>query len=214
MTRMPGRVRCADAVSRVLDRGAALGRDAESACGLEEDVRAPACRARPPPTRPSRRRAPRAPMREHEVDDRPVRGRGESEPERAGHPANGVDSAVDQGQFLGVALEQSSHDLVVDLLRRVGEPDDVVHVPRPLGRAHAHHVRLSSLVPGAAALAGELLANLVPDVLRVDEHAVEVEDDRFDLAPLPPDPPSGGFKRGSRGRARCRAPRRRPPGPS
>jgi hypothetical protein len=32
-------------------------------------------------------------------------------------------------------------------------------------------------VPAAAALADELLANFVPDVLRVEEYAVEVEDD-------------------------------------
>jgi hypothetical protein len=31
-----------------------------------------------------------------------------------------------------------------------------------------------------AAFVGELLAHLVPDVLGVDEHAVEVEDDRLD----------------------------------
>ena len=36
-------------------------------------------------------------------------------------------------------------------------------------------------LPAAAALARQLLAHLVPDVLGVDEHAVEVEDDRLDL---------------------------------
>jgi hypothetical protein len=36
-------------------------------------------------------------------------------------------------------------------------------------------------VPAAAALAGELLAHLVPQLLRVDKDAVEVEDDGLDL---------------------------------
>ena len=38
--------------------------------------------------------------------------------------------------------------------------------------------RCAPLAPAAAALARELLANLVPDLLGVDQHAVEVEDDR------------------------------------
>jgi hypothetical protein len=35
-------------------------------------------------------------------------------------------------------------------------------------------------VPAAAALLGELLAGVVPNLLRVEQHAVEVEDDRVD----------------------------------
>jgi hypothetical protein len=35
-------------------------------------------------------------------------------------------------------------------------------------------------VPAAATLGGELLPRLVPDVLRVDEHPVQVEDDGVD----------------------------------
>jgi hypothetical protein len=38
-------------------------------------------------------------------------------------------------------------------------------------------------VPAATALADERLAHLVPDLLAVDEHAVEVEDDGFDHPP-------------------------------
>ena len=37
-------------------------------------------------------------------------------------------------------------------------------------------------VPAAAALAGELLAHLVPDLLGVEQDAVEVEDDGVDHA--------------------------------
>ena len=51
---------------------------------------------------------------------------------------------------------------------------------RPLRKAHAHHVPRSALVPAAATLLGELLANLVPDVFGVDQDPVEVEDDGFD----------------------------------
>ena len=40
--------------------------------------------------------------------------------------------------------------------------------------------RWALLVPAAAALLGELLAGLVPDLLGVEQDAVEVEDDRFD----------------------------------
>ena len=95
-------------------------------------------------------------------------------------PSHRLDAAVDERQLLGVARSHAPHDLGVDLLGRLGEPDHVVHVPRPLRRAHPHHVGLRPLVPASAALAGELLAHLVPDVLGVDEHAVEVEDHRLD----------------------------------
>ena len=43
-----------------------------------------------------------------------------------------------------------------------------MHVARPLGRAHAHHVPLRARVPAAAALVRELLADAVPDLLGVD----------------------------------------------
>ena len=79
-----------------------------------------------------------------------------------------------------VTREQPPHDLGVDLLGRLGEPDHVVHVPGPFGRAHSHHVRLGAVVPAAAALARELLADLVPELLRVDQHAVHVQNDGGD----------------------------------
>ena len=48
---------------------------------------------------------------------------------------------------------------------------------RPLRRAHPHHVRLRALGPAAAELTGERLAHLVPQLLGVEQQAVEVEDD-------------------------------------
>ena len=68
-------------------------------------------------------------------------------------------------------------DLGGDLLGRVGHFELVVHVARPFGRAHAHHVSLRALVPAAAALAYEFLAGSVPDLFRVEQKTVEVEDD-------------------------------------
>ena len=65
----------------------------------------------------------------------------------------------------------------VQLLGRLREPELVVEVARPLRGAHPHHVRLRTVVPAAAALADQTLAHLVPDLLRVQEQAVEVEDD-------------------------------------
>ena len=47
----------------------------------------------------------------------------------------------------------------------------------PLGRAHAHHLPLGAFVPAATALPRELFAGRVPNVLGVDEDAVQVEDD-------------------------------------
>jgi hypothetical protein len=54
----------------------------------------------------------------------------------------------------------------------------------PFERAHAHHVGLRPVVPAPAALARERLAHLVPDVLRVQEDSVQVEDDRLDAHTL------------------------------
>ena len=55
-----------------------------------------------------------------------------------------------------------------------------MHVPRPLRRAHAHHRPLRVLSPAASSLVRDLPARLVPDLLGVEQHAVEVEDHRLD----------------------------------
>ena len=95
---------------------------------------------------------------------------------------HGIDGTVDQRQVLGVADEHPADDLAVDLVRRLRQADHLVHVARPLGGAHAHHVRLRLFAPASAAFAGEALPDLVPELLAVDDDAVEVEDDRVDHA--------------------------------
>jgi hypothetical protein len=50
----------------------------------------------------------------------------------------------------------------------------------PLGRAHAHHRALHLVVLAAAALAHVRGAHVVPDLLGLDQHAVQVEDDGLD----------------------------------
>ena len=72
-------------------------------------------------------------------------------------------------------------DVVVDLGRGHGNAEAVVHVARPFLRAHAHHVGRRTLVPGATALPHEVLARRVPDLLGLDQHAVEIEDHRHRL---------------------------------
>ena len=123
---------------------------------------------------------------EHGVDQLAVRGRGEAEREAPGHPADGVERTGEPRRPACVALEHPLDHDPVDLLRRLGEADPVVHVARPLGRAHAHHGPLRAGVPAPAALARELLAHVVPDVLGVDEDPVEVEDDAASQRHVPP----------------------------
>ena len=77
--------------------------------------------------------------------------------------------AREQRQVLAVEVAHPADDLLVDLLRRLRQAELVVQVPRPLVRAHSHHVPLGMLVPAPAALADELLARRVPDLLGVDQ---------------------------------------------
>ena len=55
-----------------------------------------------------------------------------------------------------------------------------MHVARPLGGAHAHHLLLRALVPAAAGVPDQPLANRRPRGLGVDQDPVEVEDDGVD----------------------------------
>jgi hypothetical protein len=114
---------------------------------------------------------------ERKVDQLAVRGGREAQAPPARETLDGLARSGDGRQKLAVKLSQAANDLAADLLGRLGQADHVVHVPGPLERAHAHHVPLGVLVPAAAMLPCELLAGLVPDLLRVEEDAVEVEDD-------------------------------------
>ena len=82
--------------------------------------------------------------------------------------------------MLAVEVAHPADHLIVDLLRGLRQAELVVQVPRPLVGAHSHHVPLRLLVPAPAALADELLARRVPDLLGVDQDSVEVEDDGVD----------------------------------
>ena len=100
--------------------------------------------------------------------------------QRSADPPHRVDRAGNQRRPVRVALEHSLDHLGVDLLRRPRDAERVGHVARPLGRAHPHHVARRALGERPAGLAGEPDPHLVPHLLGVDDHTVEVEDDRVD----------------------------------
>ena len=93
---------------------------------------------------------------------------------------NRLDRTVEQRQALAIPLLHASDYLGSDLLRRLGHPDVLVHVSRPLRRAHPHHRPLRPAVVSPAALACQPLAYVVPHLLGLDQDPVEIEDHRFD----------------------------------
>ena len=119
---------------------------------------------------------------EHAIDQFTVRRRCDPERPAVGQPLHGLHCAVDQRQVVRVPVEHALHDLTIDLFGRLRQTDDVVHVARPLGGAHPHHVRLRLLAPAAASFAREPFSHLVPDLLAVEDDAVEIEDDGLDHA--------------------------------
>ena len=178
----PGCVRRPQPVRGVLDRRTALRRDAEPACRLEVHVgRGLAARdLLRRDRRPEQVGDPRC--AEHGVDQRSVRGGRDRERESRGRRSNRVHGSRDHRQVGPIPLEHPRDDLGVDLLGRLGEPDGLVHVPGPLRRAHPHHRALVVRAVPTASFVGQALADLVPDVLAVDEHPVHVENDRRDRA--------------------------------
>jgi hypothetical protein len=156
-----------------------LRRDAETVGGLEVDV--------------WRRLAARYLLRrdgdaeavgeagepERFLEHLPVRGRREGQREGIRSPPHRRDRARQQRQLAPVGLEHPLDDFAVDRVRVVRHACVVMQVPRPLGRAHSHHRPLHRLVIPAAALAHVALAHRVPDLLRLEQHSVEVEDDCF-----------------------------------
>jgi L-ascorbate metabolism protein UlaG (beta-lactamase superfamily) len=177
----PGRLRRADTVVGVLDRAAALAADTEPSRRLEIHV------GRRLAARHLLRRdrgnevAVEARRAEHHVDQLAVRRRGDRERHLRADPAHGLDRPRDERRRFAVARQHALHDRRVDLLRRPRHVQLLGHVPRPLGGAHPHHVARRPVGVRAAGLPHVQLAYVVPHLLRVDDHAVEVEDDRLDV---------------------------------
>ncbi len=79
-------------------------------------------------------------------------------------------------------LEHVRDDAVGDLRRLERDAELLVDVPRPLERAHAEHRLRRAVGPVEAVLGDERPAPAVPGGLRVEQEAVEVEDDGADQA--------------------------------
>ena len=142
-----------------------------------------ACRAPPLPRRPSLRRA-RATRASSSTSSKTARFADDARPrgQRRARASTASRAPGDQAAGVRDRARQAPHDLVRDLLGRKADVELVVHVPRPFRRAHAHHRARGFLRPGAAVLMGDFLARRRPDLLGVDENAIEVEDDRCDHA--------------------------------
>src|SRR5262245_29673744 len=79
-----------------------------------------------------------------------------------------------------VAVRHQLDDVRVHLLGRPRDTEVVGEVGGPFLRAHAHHRPLRLFVIASAEAHDVVAAYLVPDLLRLDQHAVEVEDDSLD----------------------------------
>jgi hypothetical protein len=167
---------------RVLDRGAARRFHTEPAGRLEVHVR----RGLAAPDLLGRHRRGEVPREAREVQDsvdqRSVRGGRDRERPPRRQPLDRFARAGDQWQALAVPRLHPPHDLGRDLIRLLGNAQLVVHVPGPLQGAHPHHGALRLVVVPRPALLREPGAHLIPELLRLDEHAVEVEDDCLDHA--------------------------------
>jgi hypothetical protein len=86
-------------------------------------------------------------------------------------------------QPVAVAADQKANDAGRDLLRLERHAELVAHVAAPLGRAHPEHLVLGGVRPRSAALQRDLSLRGVPLLLRIEQQAVEVEDDGLDLEP-------------------------------
>src|SRR5262249_22700405 len=124
---------------------------------------------------------------EDEVDQRPVRRRGDAERPAGGQPPDRLLGARDQRQALAVARLHPLDHLGRDLVRRLRPAHPLLHVPPPLRPPQPIlRARRPGVVPAAAPRA-ERLAHAVPDLLRLDQDAAEVEDDRLDHTVRYPD---------------------------
>ena len=99
-----------------------------------------ASRAAPPPTTPSPTKHSAMPAVSSTAS---ISGRFEDDATASGYDAASARTAStapsSSGSSRVIALEHAPHDLGVDLVRLLRQPELVVHVARPLGRAHSHH---------------------------------------------------------------------------
>ena len=157
--------------------------DAEPPRRLQEHVGRRLAARRPPRTRPrSRNTSPQPDVAITRSMTSLVGGRGERERPARGDPRDRLLGAGEERQPLRVALEHVRDDAVGDLLRLERDAQLVAHVARPLGRAHAEHRLRRAVGPRAAVLGDQRPAPAVPGGLRVEQEAVEVEDDGADQA--------------------------------
>ena len=206
---------CAERIPlrRVLDRDAPRRVDAEPPRDLEVDVGRGLAARRPPRwTATTRMTASRPAPLEHERDHRRVRGR--REPERPllrrapGPPRPRRAAAAARGGSRRPAARRP----------RRRSASGAMSTPSSSRTYTDHSVELIPSIacvrlvgPRPAAVGDELAARLVPALLGVDEHAVEVEDDRVGpghgVSPRAraAGAPRGSGRRGRRPRPRARA---------
>jgi hypothetical protein len=64
-----------------------------------------------------------------------------------------------------------------DLIGRARDCELVLHIGRPFERTHPHHGPGGILTPLATQVAGDGSAGIIPRLLGVEEHPVQIEDD-------------------------------------
>ncbi len=117
-------------------------------------------------------------QREHRVDHLAGRRAGHGQGPVLGQASQRGRRAGQQGEVGAVAGEQRVDHPAGDLVGLPGHGQLGPHEGGPLLRAHAHHPALAALGPEPPVTPGELLADVLPDALGVDHHAVQVEHDR------------------------------------
>ena len=84
-------------------------------------------------------------------------------------------------------LGQHACDRVDDLLANCGgrkrDMKIVVHILRPFARTHADHTLLRAIDPAATVLDNECMSHVAPNLLALDQRAIEVKDYRVNIIP-------------------------------
>ena len=91
-------------------------------------------------------------------------------------PPDRIDRARKCGHLAVVGVEHPLNHTGVELLGVERRAELVVQISRPFRRAHPHHRGRRLGLPGTAVLGHDPPSRPIPDGLRVDEHAIEVED--------------------------------------